>query len=157
MLAELFNITLVSFDADAETIAEWPAGRAGVLERAVLEASGLFNEDDADTIGGNDPTPEDDSPAEHSVMAGPAANERAGESLDEMTEADLVYQLHQQGYTFREASGLLIPEIDLLMDGVERANRRQEKEQEKSESSQQSAGTGGMKGNRGGAHGNALW
>lgn len=152
MLAALFQLTVEGVDPSPDDIRAWPAGRAGSIERAVLKASGMLDrvDDDTDDEG-------DDDPAEHSVMAGPEANERAQDALDEHTEADLIYQLHQQGYTFTDAARLLIPEIDILMEGIDRANQRQEKKREESENSTQSGATGGMKGNAGGDRSDTLW
>lgn len=153
MLAALFQVTVEGLNPDAGDIRAWPAGRAGSIERAVLKASGMLDRVDDDTDDGED----DDDPAEHSVMAGPEANERAQDALDEHTEADLIYQLHQLGYSFDGAARLLIPEIDILMEGKDRANRRQEKKREESENSTQSGATGGMKGNAGGDRSDTLW
>lgn len=152
MLAQLFRLTVEGINPDADDIRAWPAGRAGSIERAVLKASGMLDRVDNDSDG-----EDDDPPAEHSVMAGPEANDRAQDALDEHTEADLIYQLHQQGYTFTDAARLLIPEIDTLMEGIDRANRRQEKQREESEKNTQSGATGGMKGNAGGDRSDTLW
>lgn len=155
MLAQLFRLTVEGLNPDAGDIRAWPAGRAGSIERAVLKASGMLDRvDDSDD---SDDSEDDDDPAEHSVMAGPEANERAQDALDEHTEADLIYQLHQQGYTFTDAARLLIPEIDTLMEGIDRANRRQEKQREESENNTQSGASGGMKGNAGGDRSDTLW
>lgn len=152
MLAELFS-TCLPVDLQPDDVAQLPAGRADTVERAILEASDMIGEGDD---GEGEPTPraDDAEPAEHSVMSGPAANERAEDSLNEHTEADLIYQLHEHGYTFQSASGLLVAEIDTLMEGIDRANRRQQKEQDSQKSGSSDSG---MHGNRGGAHGDALF
>lgn len=159
MLADLFQMCIVNFDGSAKQVAALPAGRASLLERAILEASELDEEEDG--VEGESPTPnptlEDEEPAEHSVMAGPAANDRATDQLDEYTEADLVYQLHQQGYTFLDSCRLLIPEIELLMEGVKRSNKRQERERENADSPDAQSQPEDMQGNRGATHGDHLW
>lgn len=159
MLTDLFRQCIVGFDGTPSQVATLPAGRATLLERAILEASELDEEED--DVEGGSPTPnpraEDEEPAEHSVMAGPAANDRATDQLDEYTEADLVYQLHQQGYTFLTACRLLIPEIELLMEGVKRANQRKERESENTDDPDAQGQSSDMQGNRGATHGDHLW
>lgn len=159
MLSDLFSQCVIGFDPTPEQVARFPAGRATVIERAILEASELQQEEDAEDDGSDDANPgvEDEDPAEHSVMAGPAANEQATDQLDDYTEADLVYQLHQQGYTFMTAPRLLIPEIELLMEGVDRHNRRQQEATDENGGPDAQGQAGDMQGNRGATHSDHLW
>lgn len=159
MLSDLFRQCVIGFDPTPEQVARFPAGRATLIERAILEASELQQEEEVEEDGsdGSNPGLNDEEPAEHSVMAGPEANNRAEDQLDDYTEADLVYQLHQQGYTFMTAPRLLIPEIDLLMEGVDRQNRRKQEAAEDNDGPDAQGQKQGMQGNRGATHSDHLW
>jgi hypothetical protein len=101
-------------------------GYAAWLERCVLEASGM-TDNDADEADETDEwqKPADFEAPDHSLMArgdqpSPAVD------LSEYRESDRVESLHQKGYTYESMNRLLIPEIDTLTEGAERANRRRE-------------------------------
>lgn len=183
MLSGLFQSCLVGWEnCDPSNVANLPAGLAETLERAILKASDLLNgaSEDADSSANvtdtvtsdedTDETEDDQPPAEHSVMSGEEADkhDQVSDELDEFTEADLMYQLHEMGYTYPEISQLIIPELDELMDGLERSNQRQKEKQEEAKENTSNGSTPGkgatgggtnanMQGNRGGAHGDILF
>jgi hypothetical protein len=73
--------------------------------------------------------PDDYSPPEHSIMAS-GDPLPASKDLSVTRESDTIHSLHEHGYTMPELHQLLMPEIDTLTEGAERAERRREKERD---------------------------
>lgn len=111
-------------------------GLPGVLELAVCKASGLLHGDD-----------DEDDEEDQGMFAPP---EQAVSKAAEYRECDLIHTLHQHGYTYDTIYPLLIPEIDELMDGAERAEQRDG-------GGGKGSGDAPAQGNRGGSHANDLW
>jgi hypothetical protein len=98
------------------------------LERCVLEASGMTDSEAGSGAGTEDwRKPADFEAPDHSIMA---AGDQPSPAVDlsEYRESDTVESLHEKGYTYESMNRLLIPEIDTLTEGAERANRRRERE-----------------------------
>lgn len=134
----LFRQTLVGCESvTAEQVGDLPAGLPRRLEGAIVAASELDVEED-DT---EEPDEEDRgmfAPPEEKV------------DLHEYRESDLIHMLTERGYSMTDIYGLLIPEIDLLNEGAERAEARSDDGSETTETSAPANG------NRGGSH-TALW
>lgn len=117
------------------------AGVPQLIEYAICLASSL--------VGGEADAEEDDTDAEEMGMFAPP--EEAVETAEEYRECDLIHALHSKyNYTFDEIYRTLTPEIDILLDGAERAEERRD-----------DGGDGGStsppaEGNRGGSHVSAL-
>jgi hypothetical protein len=73
--------------------------------------------------------PDEYEAPEHSIMAS-GDDPSPTQDLSEYRESDTVESLHEKGYTYESMNRLLIPEIDTLTEGAERANRRREKERD---------------------------
>lgn len=117
--------------AELET---WRAGYRRLLEFGIQAASEIVQDMQADEPGGS---------ADASGMMAPPEDPI---ETTEFVEADLIHNLHQQNYTMRDIYGLLIPEIELMGEGAERAeDRRDDGPRENGQSS------GPVSGNRGGS------
>lgn len=118
----------------ADELKEWKAGHRQRLEFGIQAASEIVAdvESDSETHTDKDAT---------GMMAPPEDPIETAEFV----EADLIHNLHQQNYTMRDIYGMLIPEIELLGEGAERAEERRDNGQQSSESS------GPVSGNRGGS------
>ena len=115
----------------AADVRAWRVGFAAWLERAVLEASGMGEdrEDETDADGIKNPKPADYSPPDHSLIAsGDQPSPR--QDLSTYRESDTVYGLVDMGVSPEEINRLLVPEIEQLHEGVDRAKRRSEKERD---------------------------
>lgn len=137
--AAMFRTALPGLEnVTAEDVEQMYAGLPSALEYVICEASGLTDEDD-----------EPDEPAEDQGMFAPP--EEAIDNAENYKECDQIYALHQHGYTYDEIYRLLIPELDALFEGVERAVDRREDDGGQSSKSIPSEG------NRGGSHANDLF
>lgn len=136
-LAAVFRLAYPALeDVTAQDVQNMRPRIPDVLETAALVASGLTGRDDES---------EDDADEfEDSIFA---AHNKAERKTEQYEESDVVHMLHERGYTYDEIYRLLIPEIDLLVEGAERHEDRSESAQ----SSGASAGSSGgvVHGNRG--------
>lgn len=140
MLAALFRASIGGGGFDDCTPADvrrMPAGIAGVLEYAIVAASGLLQSDREDAADSDDGEEDDYEPPEHSVMTPEPgdAGDQAADALDEFDESDLINFLTEKGYTFGEIYQLLPAEIDQLTEGHTRASKREERRRKEQQDS----------------------
>lgn len=120
LMAQLFSQTLVGFDITPEDVRDMRPEIPSHIERAILEASELLDDDD----GEEEDAPGDDIEyREDSVFGDPT------DTSDDITQDDVVFWLHERGYTFGEVYQLLLPEIDQLKEGFSRYQDRRETEE----------------------------
>lgn len=138
MLAAVFRLAYPALEGvTAQDVRDMRPGLPDVLEAAVLVASGLTGDADEDE--------EDDEPEfEDSIFA---AHNKAEQKTEQFEEADVVHMLHERGYTYDSLYRLLIPEIDLLVEGAERHEERSDSPS--AEASDSSGSNGVVDGNRG--------
>ena len=89
----------------------------------------MDNEDDEDDDGIKNPRPDDYEVPEHSLIAS-GEDLSPAQNLSEYRESDTIHSLVERGLSLEEVNRLLIPEIELLNEVAERANRRQKKERD---------------------------
>lgn len=141
--AALFEISLPTSQTwTAATVPMLPAGHPQPLEQAVCIASGLVEEEtDEPFLDGADP-------GVQGMFSPP------GEGITEAAEdekCDLIHTLHHSyNYTYGEVYQLIIPELDKLLTGVERAKERTENERDPEPRAP-------IRGSRGGSHVDALF
>lgn len=142
--AALFRTALPGCeDLTAEDVGRMPAGLPATLEYAITVASDLVDRD------GPDEADDEDDEEDMGMFAPP---EEAVEKAEEYKECDLYFALHQHNETYREFYQMLVPELDALLEGADRANDRNG-----SGDGETSSGTSGpVDGNRGGSH-TSLW
>lgn len=138
--AALFRTALPGCeDLSAEDVGRMPAGLPATLEYAITVASHLVDRDGLD----------DEEDEEDMGMFAPP--EEAVEKAEEYKECDLYFALHQHNETYREFYQMLVPELDALLEGANRADDRS------GSGDGETSGTGGpAEGNRGGSH-TDLW
>lgn len=142
MLAAIFRLAYPALEGvTAQDVQNMRPGLPDVLEVAVLIASGLTDDEDEDD--------EDDEPEyENSIFA---AHNDAKQKAETFEEADIVHMLHENGYRYDEIYRLLIPEIDLLVEGAERHHERREDTQSESSGGSTNGVVNGNRGDRAGA------
>lgn len=136
--AALFRVAVPGLDeCTPSDVGEMVAGVPQLIEYAICLASSLVESESAED--------EDDTDAEEMGMFAPP--EEAVETAEEYRECDLIHALHSKyNYTFDEIYRTLTPEIDILLNGAERAEEMRDD------------GDGGdstsppAEGNRGGSH-----
>lgn len=120
--ATLFRRTLPTFGgctaADIDDMFEWAPT---LLEYAVLTASGYLDADE------DDEEPEDEKGG---IWASKSASEKAKEEAADIRRSDLVHALHQHGEPFEQMYSLLMPEIEDLFEGADRAHERRQENSE---------------------------
>lgn len=93
----------------------WPAGRTDLLEYAIQAASEILSDVEDDERG---------PPAEES--GGMMAPPEDPIETTEFVEADLIHSLIEKNHSMQDIYGLLIPEIELIGEGAERAADRRD-------------------------------
>ncbi len=143
--AALFRVAVPGLEEfQAEDVGEMLPSLSRVIEHAICRASGLVDAPEED----DDDLDEEETPEDAGMFSPP---EEALESATEYRECDTIDTLHELGYTIEDVYALLLPEIDLILEGAGRREQRKE-------SSDSSSSTGApAQGNRGGSHASELW
>ena len=113
----------------AADVAGFRLGFDAWLEYAVLLASGMTDRDDSEDEDVFAKPDEYETP-EHSIMAS-GDDPSPTQDLSEYRESDTIHALHEQGYTYEAIDRLLIPELDTVIEGAQRARRREQRERNK--------------------------
>ena len=117
----------------AEDVAGFRLGFDAWLERAVLLASGMTDRDDSEDEDDDVfAKPEEYEAPEHSLMAS-GADPSPTQDLSEYRESDTIHALTDLGYTIEEIDRLLIPELDTVIEGAQRAREREQRKRKKQE------------------------
>lgn len=150
-LAAVFRTTIIGFENCTEAdVEQMPPGIPTLLETVVLLASGALESEQEQEVERDKPRPDEVDAPENSIWAShnKTKNQKAKENAT-ISDADTQYILHDNNETFESIYKMLLPEIRMLIEGINRARERQEQQQDTSSGSVGS----GNKGDRAAAMG----